>query len=111
MLILWMVIPIPLPSKLANTIGDAEVGEPSDDRRGRGFRRRRAGLDRDFRIERALVGGVDAGEILEFAQPRLPVEALGIALFGDRERRVDEHLDELARLEQVARHAALQLER
>ena len=44
-----------------------------------------------------LVGRIDAGEVLELAAPGLLVQALGIALLGDRERRVDEDLDELAR--------------
>ena len=40
---------------------------------------------------------IDAGEVLEFAAPRLFVEALRITLFGLRERSVDEYFKEFAR--------------
>ena len=37
---------------------------------------------------------MDPGEVADLARARLPVEALGIARLGDRERRVDERLEE-----------------
>ena len=48
-----------------------------------------------------------------FSSPRraLLVQALDVAALGLGERRVDEDLDELARREQVARHAPLGAER
>ena len=42
---------------------------------------------------------------------RLLVEALGVALHADLDRRVDEDLDELAVADQLARHAPLGAER
>ena len=48
---------------------------------------------------------------VELAAARLAVEALRVALLGDRERGVDEDLDELAGLEQAARQLALAAER
>ena len=41
-----------------------------------------------------LVRVVDAGEALELAGAGLGVEALGVALLAELDRRVDEHLDE-----------------
>ena len=43
---------------------------------------------------RRLVGGVDAAEAGDLAGARAPVEALGISRLTDRERGVDEHLEE-----------------
>src|SRR5678815_3923475 len=43
--------------------------------------------------------------------PRLAVEPLGIARLADLERRIDIDLDELALLEQLARHPPLRAER
>ena len=43
--------------------------------------------------------------------PRLAVEALGVARLADLERRIDIDLDELALLEQLARHPPLGAER
>ena len=43
---------------------------------------------------RRLVGVVDAGEARELAGSGLGVEALGVALLAQLDRRVDEHLDE-----------------
>ncbi len=59
----------------------------------------------------SFVRRVDASEILELAATRLSIEPLGVAGFGDRERRVHEDLDELAVLEERASHPALALER
>ncbi len=58
----------------------------------------RGGVGVDVHLGRLgrLVGRVDAGEVGELAAPRLGVEALDVARLGDLERRVDEHLDELA---------------
>ena len=43
-----------------------------------------------------FVRRVDAGEVLQLAAPRLLVQALRIARLRHLERRVDEHLEELA---------------
>src|SRR3546814_5675419 len=58
-----------------------------------------------------LVFGVDAGEVLDQPGTGLGVQALDVTLFGDFQRRVDEDLDELAVLEQLARHPPLCPER
>ena len=63
---------------------------------GSGLRRQRHRVDPDLRRLGRFVRRVDAGEVLDLAAARLLVEALRIALLGDRERRVDEDLDELA---------------
>ena len=42
-------------------------------------------------------------KFFELAAPRLLVEALGVALLGDAQRRVDEDLDELALLDERPR--------
>ena len=47
----------------------------------------------------------------QLAPPGLAVEALGVALLGDLERRVDVDLDELARLDPFACHLPLGAER
>ena len=60
---------------------------------------------------RRLVGRIDAGEVLERAAVRLGVEALGIAAPAFRDRRVDEHLDELAVADEIADHAPFGAER
>ena len=64
-----------------------------------------------FRICRRLVREVEPGEVLQFAAPRLLIQALRIALFADFERRIDEYLDEFARRDEFARHLALGPER
>jgi hypothetical protein len=54
------------------------------------------GLDVQLGPLRRLIGARDAGEVLDLAGLRLLVEALGIALDTDLDRRVDEDLDEFA---------------
>ena len=46
----------------------------------------------DLRVKRRFVGRGNAGEILDLIGPRLGVKALGIALFADLQRRVDDRL-------------------
>src|SRR5690348_4755280 len=53
-------------------------------------------VDADFGVLRLLVRAVDAGEILELAGAGLGIEALGVALLGFGERRIDKDLEELA---------------
>src|SRR3954466_13881881 len=65
------------------------------------------GVDSQVGILRRLVGGVDAGEVLQVAAPRLLVEAFWIAPLGHVERRVDEDLDELPLAQQRPRHLSL----
>ncbi len=60
---------------------------------------------------RRLVGRIDAGEVLERAAVRLGVEALGVAAPAFLDRRVDEHLDELALADEIAHHPPLGAER
>lgn len=50
-------------------------------------------LDGDLGVGRLLVGGGDAGEVLDLAGPGLLVQALGVALLGDLDGDVDEDLD------------------
>ena len=51
-------------------------------------------------------GAVDAREVLQLALARLRVQALGIALLALGDRRIHEYLEELARPNKLARHAA-----
>src|SRR5581483_7746979 len=87
------------------------LAQEMDDLVGEHFRIVLARGKGQLRIERRLVGRVDAGEIVQIAAPRLAVEALGVALLANVERRVDEDLDELALLQDVARHLPLSAER
>src|SRR5690606_34482095 len=59
---------------------------------------------------RWLVRRIDAREVLELATPRLLVQPFRIAPFRLFERRVDEHLEELAWLEQLAGEAPFRAE-
>lgn len=52
------------------------------------------GLDDDLWVLGGLVGGGDAGEVLDLAGAGLLVEALGVALLGDLDGDVDVDLDE-----------------
>src|SRR3982751_5048612 len=61
-----------------------------DDEIGSLLRAHRRRVDADLRLLRLLIGAVDAGEVLELAGARLRVEALGVALLGFGERRIDE---------------------
>src|SRR5215216_3957523 len=58
-----------------------------------------------------LVRAADAGQVRQLAALGLRVEALEVPLRGELQRRVDVHLDELARAEQRAYGAALVAER
>lgn len=51
------------------------------------------GLDCDFRVGGSLIGGRDAGKLLDLTSARLLVQTLGIALLSDLERHVDKDLD------------------
>ncbi len=55
---------------------------------------------------RRFVRRVETGEVGQFAATGAGVEALAVALLGHLERRVDEHLEELAGPEAVADGAA-----
>src|SRR5690242_18107067 len=81
--------------------------EVADDAIGMGFGIAEGGVEAEVRVERRLIGRVDAGEMLDLAGAGLLVEALRIALFGDRQRSVDMDLDELAGADQLASHVAL----
>lgn len=52
------------------------------------------GLDGDLGIERLLIGGGDAGEVLDLAKAGLLVEALGVTRLGHLEGHIDVDLDE-----------------
>ena len=52
------------------------------------------GADDDLGVLGGLVGGGDAGELLDLAGAGLLVEALGVALLDNGEGRVDKDLDE-----------------
>src|SRR4051812_47797119 len=80
--------------------------ERVDDPRGQPGRGPGASVEHDLGGG-TLVRRIDAGEVADRACPRLRVEALDVALPGDVKRRVDEDLDELAFVEQFARHAPL----
>ena len=54
------------------------------------------GVDGDFRVVGGFVGGVDAGEVGDFAGAGAAVEVFGIALFADVEGGADEDFDEAA---------------
>ena len=95
-------------------LGVAEIAvaaQPLDQAVGERGRVGGGGIQPDVRLERRLVGRVDAGEMLDLARPRLLVEALRVALLDDVERRVDEDLEELAGADQLARHPPLRAER
>jgi hypothetical protein len=51
------------------------------------------GLDGDFGVEGLLIGGGDAGKVLDLAETGLLVEALGVTSLGDLEGHVDVDLD------------------
>ena len=78
------------------------------------------GADDDLGVLGGLVGGADAGELLDLAGAGLLVEALGVALLGDLDGHVDVDLDEgdgvvagllrPGRLVQVARQLPVRLE-
>ncbi len=82
-----------------------------DDRLGRLLGRVLRRVDVDLGTLRRFVRRIDAGEVLELATTGLLVQPLNVAVFGDRQWRIDVNLVELARLEQAARHAALGPER
>ena len=67
----------------------------------------RRAVQADLRRLGRLIDAVDAREAAELARTRLAVEALGVARLGDLQRHVDEHLDELVRIEQRAGGVAL----
>ena len=104
---------IPSPYEL----GDEEVlrratsVQPPNDLVGGLLDAQRRRVDPYLRRLRRLVGGADAGEIGDPAVAGLGVEALGVALLGDRERHVDMDLDELAFAEHLAHHPPLGPER
>ena len=85
----------------------APLIQPLDHCPGRIGRRELGRQKRDLGLLGGLVGGVDAGEVDELTAARLVVETLGVALLGDRQRRVDEHLEELLGCEQRAGHRPL----
>ena len=108
------------PASSASCGGQLGVGHRSgahlaeqavDDQLGRVLGAGRGGVDADLGLLGRFVGAVDAGEVLELARARLLVEALHVARLGDRERGVDEDLDELALGQHRADHLALGAER
>src|SRR5690554_3038240 len=60
-----------------------------------------------FRAFRSLVGGGNAGEVLDLPCPRFLIQAFRVPVFASVQRGVHEHLDELAGGEQVAYQAAV----
>src|SRR5262245_44143758 len=67
-------------------------------------------VDPDLGVLGLLVRRIDAGEVLQLAAPGFLVQPFRVATFCDGQRRVDEHLDELAGLNQLASHAPLRSE-
>src|SRR5690554_598175 len=61
----------------------------------------------NFRAFRSLVGGGNAGEVLDLTCPRFLIQAFRVPVFASVQRGVHEHLDELAGGEQVAYQAAV----
>src|SRR5579875_4085381 len=51
-------------------------------------------IDRQFWLQRRLIGIVDAGEALQLAGAGFLVQPFGIPLLAGLDRRVDEHFDE-----------------
>src|SRR5690554_419946 len=60
-----------------------------------------------FRAFRSLVGGGNAGEVLDFTCPRFLVQAFRVPVFTGVQGGVHEYFDELAGGEQVAHQAAI----
>src|SRR5436190_5454369 len=68
-------------------------------------------LQVDFGVLRRLIGRIEPGEVLDRTAQRALVEALRVAPGAFLERRVDEHLDELALAHDRAGIVALGAER
>ncbi|MNP47671.1 hypothetical protein D3C76_1417370 [compost metagenome] len=68
------------------------------------------GVDANFRVFRRFIGGIDAGEIHQFATASLFVQTFWIPLFCHADRCIDEHFEELALFHQLARHSAFRAE-
>src|SRR4051812_14320196 len=64
-------------------------------------------LEVDFGVQRRLIGRIEPGEVLDRTAQRALVEALRVAPGAFLERRVDEHLDELALAHDRAGEVAL----
>ena len=68
-------------------------------------------LEMYFRVERRLVGGINAGEFQTLATRQggasLFIKTLGIARLADFQRRVDEDFDEFARWHQCPDRVAV----
>src|SRR5262245_1963182 len=86
---------------------DADGAQLLENLIGSLFRRQPCRLDADLRMLRWLVGRVDAGEILELSPARLLIEPFRVPLLGHRQWRIHEDLEELLRVEQLARAASL----
>src|SRR4051812_44202481 len=80
------------PKPILSGGDDAHALEHADDALGALLRRERRRVEHQLGGLRRLVGRIDAGEVLDLAAPRLPVEPLRIAALREAERRVDEHL-------------------
>src|SRR5215469_1176170 len=69
------------------------------------------GVQGDLGGLRRFVRRVYTGEVLDLAGTRLAVQSLGIALLADLDGRVQEHLDELARLQELTHQPPISAER
>src|SRR5690242_1680765 len=92
---------------ISATVIEAMSGEPFLNHFDHFLRGAAFGPEMDFRAFRRLVRRIDAGEVLDLAAERAPVQALRVATGAFLEGRIDEDLDELAFLHQLARHLPL----
>jgi hypothetical protein len=76
---------------------DSRLAKPRQNRVGGLIRRDDGRVDAELGTFGRLVRRVDAGEVLQLAAAGLAAESFRIPRLGDRQRRVDEHLEELAK--------------
>jgi len=53
-----------------------------------------AGVDPQLRVFRGFVWVIDAGKVIQYALPGFLIEAFGVSLFADLDRRVHKNLHE-----------------
>src|SRR5262245_9159521 len=85
---------------------DTGATQPCEDQVGCLVGRHLRRVDPNLGTLGLFIRGIDACEVLELSLSRLPIESLRVARLGDLQRRIDEQFEELARLHQLARHAA-----
>ncbi len=102
-------VKVPVRRAQSDFKSDAEIlfpepaVQPGHDPLGGVFGRHGGGVHHDLGRLGRFIGAVDAGEVLQLARARLPVEPLDVAGLGDGQGGVDVHLHELALAQQVAR--------